>query len=62
MLICKGESIFLQEAERKFEVRPAEEAKTEDKKPNAWITVPQSGDRRINPNQRGDLNCGRTSD
>ena len=54
----QGRVYLLQEAEREIEIRPAEGEKTENKKPNAWITMPQSGDRRIIRNQKGDLNCG----
>ena len=54
----QGRVYFLQEAERKFEIRPAEGVEIENKKPDVSKTQPYSGDRRIYPNQKGDLNCG----
>jgi hypothetical protein len=54
----QGKLYYLQAVERKSGFRLAEEAETENQKPDAWIILPESGDRRIYPNQRGDLNCG----
>ena len=54
----QGRVYLLQEAERKFEFRPAEGVETENTKPDVLKILPYSGDRRIYPNQKGDLTCG----